>query len=245
MQEFLSYENLRHNSHYQKYIECITWSKSQNRFKDDGEYYENHHILPRSMGGTLDADNLVLLTATEHYQVHEMLTMFTVDIDERNMLRAWYLMSHKNGELISESDYARLRKEYIISTTGENSPRWKGGKEYIDLDNRTWRFSVDNAFEIGIGNAYCEKYGAVNYLNEYGNHILICAGNGYNSKSITTRKGTHGWLREISVDGTICSKPENADEFVNSVRSFAEIYGGTFKINIDHDDGFLICTRIM
>jgi hypothetical protein len=31
------------------------------------EYTERHHIVPRCMGGTDDAQNIVRLTAEEHY----------------------------------------------------------------------------------------------------------------------------------------------------------------------------------
>ena len=34
---------------------------------ESGEYFEKHHILPRSLGGSDDADNLVCLTAGDHY----------------------------------------------------------------------------------------------------------------------------------------------------------------------------------
>ena len=35
-----------------------------------GEYKERHHIVPRSMGGSDDADNLVCLTAGDHFFAH-------------------------------------------------------------------------------------------------------------------------------------------------------------------------------
>lgn len=37
-------------------------------------YTERHHIKPRCMGGTDDADNLVYLTPEEHYIIHLLLT---------------------------------------------------------------------------------------------------------------------------------------------------------------------------
>lgn len=35
-----------------------------------GDYKERHHILPRSLGGSDDADNLIYLTARDHYFAH-------------------------------------------------------------------------------------------------------------------------------------------------------------------------------
>ena len=36
-------------------------------------YYENHHILPKCLGGTNNQDNLVLLTPEEHFLAHQLL----------------------------------------------------------------------------------------------------------------------------------------------------------------------------
>ena len=36
-------------------------------------YYEKHHIIPRCLNGSNDKDNLVLLTAREHYLCHWLL----------------------------------------------------------------------------------------------------------------------------------------------------------------------------
>ena len=45
--------------------------------KKQGTYFERHHIKPISMGGdksyALGSDNIVLLTAREHYLAHRML----------------------------------------------------------------------------------------------------------------------------------------------------------------------------
>lgn len=43
------------------------------------EYTEIHHIIPRSMGGTDDASNLVNLTPEEHYIVHQLLVKIYPD----------------------------------------------------------------------------------------------------------------------------------------------------------------------
>lgn len=39
----------------------------------EGEYFETHHIVPKSLGGTDDKNNLVNLTAREHYIAHLLL----------------------------------------------------------------------------------------------------------------------------------------------------------------------------
>lgn len=65
---------------YQKiYNSIIQKAKSENRVKlrknkADFIYYENHHIIPKCLGGTDNKENLVLLTAKEHFLCHKLLT---------------------------------------------------------------------------------------------------------------------------------------------------------------------------
>jgi hypothetical protein len=48
-------------------------AKAQMRDRSPNEYYERHHIVPKSMGGTQKKSNLVELTAREHYVCHLLL----------------------------------------------------------------------------------------------------------------------------------------------------------------------------
>ena len=46
--------------------------RAANRSKKDA-YYENHHIVPKCIGGTNAIHNLALLTPEEHYVAHQLL----------------------------------------------------------------------------------------------------------------------------------------------------------------------------
>lgn len=67
------------NNKYKKYYDNIIFkAKLENRkkYKTNNvkySYYELHHILPKSMGGSNDKENLVLLTSREHYICHLLL----------------------------------------------------------------------------------------------------------------------------------------------------------------------------
>lgn len=58
---------MRYDKHYAALI-----VKARNRAKPLG-YTERHHVVPRSMGGTDTPDNLVWLTAREHFVAHVLL----------------------------------------------------------------------------------------------------------------------------------------------------------------------------
>lgn len=56
------------------YNSIISCAQSQNRDKNNGIYYEKHHIIPKCLGGDNSNENLVLLTAKEHFIAHHLLT---------------------------------------------------------------------------------------------------------------------------------------------------------------------------
>jgi hypothetical protein len=47
---------------------------ARGRINSPEEYLESHHIIPKCMNGRNDADNLVALTAREHFIAHVLLT---------------------------------------------------------------------------------------------------------------------------------------------------------------------------
>lgn len=60
-----------YNKHYTQLIsKCKQrdWSR-----KTSNQYVEQHHIIPRSLGGSDNHNNLVFLTAREHYIAHLLL----------------------------------------------------------------------------------------------------------------------------------------------------------------------------
>jgi len=81
-------------------------------------YTEKHHIIPRSLDGSNDADNLVKLTAKQHFICHKLLTkMFKIGTNEYyKMLNAFCMMSWcttvSNQTRYTSIIYNKYRKEY-------------------------------------------------------------------------------------------------------------------------------------
>ena len=115
---------------YQEYIQNIL--DERGRFGiPDGEYKERHHIVPKCMGGNNKKDNLIDLTAQEHYEVHKLLS----EENPRNLglLYAWHMMSHGGGSskkrtVQNEEEYTQARKKYAEYMSehfsGENNPKY-------------------------------------------------------------------------------------------------------------------------
>lgn len=59
-------------------------------------YYETHHIVPKSLGGDDLAENLVKLTAREHFICHWLLTKFVIQHREKTDYALWLMMNVEN-----------------------------------------------------------------------------------------------------------------------------------------------------
>lgn len=109
-------------------------------------YYEKHHIQPKSLGGTNDKENLVKLTAREHFICHWLLVkMYNKGTIERNkMLCALWRMQSINENhkrYINSHVYEKLRIEFAetigkltsISQSGKRNSQF-GKKWYTNRD---------------------------------------------------------------------------------------------------------------
>lgn len=129
---------------YEKnYYDYVKYVKGLNRFKGDGNYYETHHIKPRSLGGKDSAENLILLTAREHFLAHYLLCKFTEGENKKKMLWAFHRLCYsdasrhfrnENNFKMSSRLYEYLRKEFVKIFESEN---WKNLCKERSKD-RTW-----------------------------------------------------------------------------------------------------------
>ena len=90
-------------------------SATQCRTLSAEQYYEIHHIIPKSLGGNNSTDNLVKLTAREHYICHLLLVKMTTDNDQYKMVQAmsaflsWNNSNHKRTTNITSRVYEYLK----------------------------------------------------------------------------------------------------------------------------------------
>ena len=81
-----------HNKYTTWYLSII--SKASKRTLVE-EYTENHHIIPKSLGGSNDPSNLVKLTAREHFVCHMLLTKMVEGNAKQKMIYAWWAMANQ------------------------------------------------------------------------------------------------------------------------------------------------------
>jgi len=86
------------------------------------EYTEKHHIVPKCLGGTNKKDNIVSLTAKEHYICHKLLC--EIYPDENKLKYAfWRMCNVANNEFqhrtytVSSRVYNRIKQEVAEITS--------------------------------------------------------------------------------------------------------------------------------
>lgn len=81
--------------------------------KIDG-YTERHHIVPKSFGGSNEEDNLVKLTAREHFICHLLLIRMTEGSYKGKMIHALWRFVHGNKKFIDLKINSRLYEHLKI-----------------------------------------------------------------------------------------------------------------------------------
>jgi hypothetical protein len=102
------------------------------------EYYESHHIVPRCLGGKDNKDNLVNLTAREHFIAH--LCLVKIHPGNGSLVRAAVMMAcggsvhHRSGNRI----YEWLRKKHSVAMS--QSQTGAGNSQF----GSTWVFNKNS-----------------------------------------------------------------------------------------------------
>lgn len=91
-------------------------------------YTERHHIIPQSLGGSNDKENLVELTAREHFICHWLLVKMTEGEARGKMLYALNGMKAENKyqERYHTKITARVYEKYRIEHAENHSKKMKG-----------------------------------------------------------------------------------------------------------------------
>ena len=114
-------------------------------------YTEKHHIIPKSIGGTDTPDNLVTLTAREHFIAHRLLAKITEGDAKGKMLHAVWMMAIAKGKgqyriTITGRTYEAIRIARIEEGVSDETRQ----RISISLSGRT--LSEEHKTKIGAAN---------------------------------------------------------------------------------------------
>lgn len=112
---------------YQKHYDTLIERAHTRELKG---YSEKHHIIPKTIGGTDDKDNLVRLTAREHFIAHILLVK--IYPSEYGLIKAVQMMcvfsENHNKHRSANRMYSWLREKHSksmsISQQGENNSQF-------------------------------------------------------------------------------------------------------------------------
>ena len=127
------------NKYKRLYYKIINKAQSEPRKKGEGTYYENHHIIPKSLEGSNSNDNLTLLTGREHFICHYLLTKFTEGKPYYKMIYAFNAMKAN-----------RMGKGYMNSRLFESIR--------IELSEMTRKANIGNKYALGYKNGLGNKH---------------------------------------------------------------------------------------
>ena len=126
---------------YTKWYQAITQNGKQERLPG----YERHHIVPRSLGGTDDNENITFITAREHFICHWLLIkIYPIGEAHWKMLNALRMMRAENPNQkryttkITSRVYAKLKEEYAILQSEKHKGSGNGmyGKNHTEEAKR-------------------------------------------------------------------------------------------------------------
>lgn len=143
------------------YMRIIFSAKQQERKKGQGIYYELHHILPKSLFPlwAKRKDNLVLLTAKEHFFCHQLLTK--IYPTKQMFLALWKLCSDGQNNVCSPSEYEKIKLQCIKNKSFNT---FKGKTHTEEVRNKI------RASKIGSNNPSYGKHwytnGEINILSK-------------------------------------------------------------------------------
>ncbi len=121
MKEFNNHQNFIKNEYYYEYIDIILNSKY-----NVNQEYENHHILPKSLKGSNDSDNIAHLLLSEHYKVHTLLPFFTIGSEQISMSYAWHMMANMKRGFVNHEEYSKLKTQWSKINANAMKIRWSG-----------------------------------------------------------------------------------------------------------------------
>ena len=169
------------------------------------EYTENHHIIPKCIGGSNDQSNLVRLTPEEHYVAHQLLVKMYPN--NPGLVRAAAMMNVKrtNNKLYG---WIRRRLSDVISADQSGSGNSQYGTKWITDGINSKK--IDKPLSIPKG-WYLGRVSKNRYVPKFYN-ISVCR----ECKLIEKRKIAEMWYDKYRKSGLSLRKFTEKSEYDKS-----------------------------
>lgn len=85
--------------------------RTRDKLERKEQYTEEHHIIPRCLGGSDNKENLVSLTAREHLIAHKLLCRIYPSETKLKIALLYMITSKRYGDKMTSREYEKLRQE--------------------------------------------------------------------------------------------------------------------------------------
>jgi hypothetical protein len=149
------------NKYFKWYYSIIEKRKN---FPYTEEYAEGHHIIPKSLGGSNEKDNIVKMSAREHFLCHMFLFRMTEGKNKIKMSYAIRCMTrlenfNQKRYKINSRTYSNIirntKKSVGEALSGENNPFY--GKTHSNLSKQKMRLKRSSQIPPMLGKKHSEE----------------------------------------------------------------------------------------
>jgi hypothetical protein len=196
--------------------------------RKDGEYFEGHHIIPKSKGGVGNSSrpknnqNIVLLTSREHFLAHWMLWRIYQD---RSSALAFHKMlsSNKNQNRITSSrGYEEAREAFRLTNIGNQYG--KGKTKIISEEQKKNQSIIMKGRYLGDNNPFFNKK-----HTEESKDKIRKSREGINKDKIWNYNGKKIIMKDDIVIGVFDTTQEVADFIGCSLSNVGHVLSGNQK----------------
>jgi hypothetical protein len=120
----------------------------KNRTTIDSIYYEKHHIVPKCWGGTNKPNNLIHLTAREHYIAHWLL--YRIRPSSTGTALAFWKMTFPGSKFLEKRNYTINSRMYAEAKTAmaEANRKLNTGKKVDKKHLIKWTKNKNNSKKV-------------------------------------------------------------------------------------------------
>lgn len=137
---------------YQKIYDDFILNRKSNNHQINEEYYENHHIIPRCLGGNDVPDNIIKLTYDDHFFAH--LLLHKINPHHLGLLYAVNMMKDRQS-VKNRKEYSWLKKnikKMMPELVRNGWARKYGFKNYLEQSQQVW-----DTFIYGYKTSECSE----------------------------------------------------------------------------------------
>ena len=192
-------------------------------------YREKHHILPRSLGGTNNKENLIYLTAKEHFICHMLLIEIyrKEKIAYRKMLSALMMMKSRDTEYMNSRLYEKYKKEFSEVQKENMKGKNNGNYGYIWITNI--KTKEIKRIRKELENEYKSEEWIKGKINDWDNYYAVI-----NNISMKDRYYKEKKKKDFDIFEYIKKEKERKEQLKNNreeKRKLYEKYYEEYKIN--------------